>query len=214
MTTLIVWRHGETAWNAASRVQGQCDIPLSEVGLDQAAQAAERIAALGPVRIVSSDLERAAQTANALSAVTGLEVTFDQRLRERHYGPWQGLTRAEIVERWPEEYQRWRSGDPAPMEGIESVEQLGKRVAEALAEFAVPDSGDPGAAVPGGPAATGGGQTIVVATHGSAALHGCCALLGWPYQAIRTLSVLGNCRWSTVRYDQCRGWGLWAHNVG
>ena len=72
MTRLIVWRHGNTDWNAANRVQGQTDVPLNELGRDQARAAAPLLAALRPDAIVASDLSRAAETAAALAALTGL----------------------------------------------------------------------------------------------------------------------------------------------
>ena len=79
MTRLIIWRHGQTTWNAARRVQGQIDIELSDLGRRQAAEAAERLAALGPTRIVSSDLRRADATAEDSrrggSASTGCAAT-------------------------------------------------------------------------------------------------------------------------------------------
>jgi ribosome silencing factor RsfS/YbeB/iojap len=78
---LVLWRHGQTVWNAERRFQGQSDIPLDEVGQAQAERAARLLAALRPDLIVSSDLSRAAQTAAPLSRLTGLEVTLDKDLR-------------------------------------------------------------------------------------------------------------------------------------
>ena len=68
MTRLIIWRHGNTDWNAASRVQGQTDVPLNDLGREQAREAAPLLAALRPDAIVASDLSRAADTAAALAA--------------------------------------------------------------------------------------------------------------------------------------------------
>ena len=90
VTRLLPWRHGETEWNAAGRVQGQLDPELSDVGRAQAAVAAPRLAEQRPDAIVASDLRRAADTAAVLAALTGLEVTLDARLRERFHGEWQG----------------------------------------------------------------------------------------------------------------------------
>ncbi len=101
MTRLIVWRHGRTEWNVSSRVQGHTDVDLDDIGLREAAEAAPAIAAFGPDLIVSSDLRRAAHTAAALAEVTGLPVEYDARLRERDFGPWQGLTVAEIERDYP-----------------------------------------------------------------------------------------------------------------
>jgi len=73
----VLWRHGQTVWNAERRFQGQSDIPLDETGYAQADRAARLLSGLGPDLIVSSDLSRAASTAAALARLTGLEVTLD-----------------------------------------------------------------------------------------------------------------------------------------
>ncbi|MFD0823554.1 histidine phosphatase family protein, partial [Micromonospora zhanjiangensis] len=128
----------------------------------------------------------------------GLPVRTDPRLRERHYGSWQGLTMTEVAERFPAEYGPWRAGLRDPGCGIETLDDLGKRTAEALRAAAD--------VVPGG--------TVVVATHGGAARQGCGHLLGWPYEVLRTLGGLQNCHWTELRHDETRGWQLRAHNVG
>ncbi|HEY9289702.1 MAG TPA: histidine phosphatase family protein, partial [Microlunatus sp.] len=89
---LIIWRHGRTPWNATGRYQGQADIGLDDLGRRQADAAAKMIKELKPTAIIASDLSRAADTAAALARETGLEVSFDQRLREIHVGSWEGLT--------------------------------------------------------------------------------------------------------------------------
>jgi probable phosphoglycerate mutase len=198
MTRLIVWRHGNTDWNATDRVQGQTDTSLNDLGREQAAAVAPLLAALRPDAIVASDLQRAADTAGALCALTGLAVRTDPRLRERHYGLWQGLTMPTIAERFPAEYARWRSGDQSPGCEVESLDDLGKRVGEALQDAA--DS------LPGG--------TIVVATHGGAARQGAGHLLGWGPAVLRTVGPLQNCHWTELRHDTVRGWQLRAHNAG
>ncbi|MEU4570081.1 histidine phosphatase family protein [Micromonospora sp. NPDC023956] len=198
MTRLIVWRHGNTDWNNARRVQGQTDVPLNERGREQALAAAPLLAALRPDAIVASDLSRAADTAAALAALTGLPVHTDPRLRERHFGQWQGLLVDEVAERFPAEYARWRAGDPDPGAGLESLDDLGKRVGTGFR--AAVD------AVPGG--------TVVVATHGGGARQGCGHLLGWDHRVLATILSLSNCHWTELRHDGVRGWQLRAHNVG
>ena len=126
----------------------------------------------------------------------------DPRLRERHFGEWQGALLTDIEAKHPAEYARWRAGDPSPGCGIESLDDLAKRVVEALQ-----DAAD---LAPGG--------TVVVTTHGGAARQGCGALLGWPNEATRTLGSLHNCHWTELT-DRTRrvggtGWQLMAHNVG
>ncbi|GIG92796.1 histidine phosphatase family protein [Plantactinospora endophytica] len=198
MTRLIVWRHGNTDWNAANRVQGQLDVPLNDLGREQAAEAAPLLAALRPDAIVASDLRRAADTAAALAAVTGLPVRTDARLRERYYGQWQGLLMTEVAQRFPAEYTRWRAGDPDPGSEVESLDDLGKRVGTALQEAAD--------AAPGG--------TVVVATHGGGARQGCGYLIGWDATVLRSVGPLNNCHWTDLRHDEVRGWQLRGHNVG
>ena len=174
MTRLIVWRHGRTEWTSRDRVQGHTDVDLDHVGLRQAADSAPAIAAFGPDLIVSSDLRRAAHTAAALAEVTGLPVEYDARLRERDFGPWHGLTAAEIERDFPTSgpVARW----PAP-------DHHGDR-----------DRGRPcqarHARVPGR-RRPGWRGTPVVVTHGGTARVGCAGLLGWPAAAWHTLGGLG-----------------------
>lgn len=198
MTRLVVWRHGNTDWNASGRVQGQTDISLNDLGQEQAHVAARLLAGLRPDAIVASDLRRAADTAAALAALTSLPIRTDVRLRERYFGRWQGLQLTEAAERYPDEYARWRAGDPDPGAGIETLDDLGKRLGSALQEAA--DT------VPGG--------TVVVATHGGAARQGIGQLLGWEPAVLRTVDSLRNCHWTELWHDDVRGWHLRAHNVG
>jgi probable phosphoglycerate mutase len=97
---LVMLRHGQTDFNLGSRMQGQLDTELSELGRAQAVAVAEALAKRQPLLIVSSDLRRAYDTAVALGERTGLRVQVDNRLRETHLGDWQGMTHAEI-DGWP-----------------------------------------------------------------------------------------------------------------
>ncbi len=197
MTRLIVWRHGRTAWNAENRVQGQLDVELDDIGKEQAAAAAVRLASRAPDAIVASDLLRARQTAEALAALTGLPVQLDPRLRERHFGEWQGLPMTEVTERFPEAHERWRTGQPVGDCGLEELDDLAKRVVVALQE-AVERVGD---------------GTVVVAMHGAAARYGVAALLGWPAPVTRTLGTLSNCHWLELRSDPVTGWRMMSYNT-
>ncbi|WP_306212440.1 histidine phosphatase family protein [Actinoplanes sp. RD1] len=198
-TRLIVWRHGNTDWNRDGRVQGQTDVPLNDLGRQQAVDAAELLVRLRPDVVVASDLSRAADTAAALAALTGLPVRPDERLRERHFGKWQGLTMAEVAEQRPDEHARWKAGQTVIGGDVETLDDLGKRVAEGLEAAA-------GLAPEGG--------TIVAATHGAAARQGIGHLLGWPAEMLRTLRALQNCHWAELSHDASRGWQLAAYNVG
>ncbi len=105
-------RHGETAWNAEGRVQGQTDVPLSAVG---EAQARAVGAALGGMRfaaLYSSDLARVRQTAAPAASALGLAPRLDAGLRERHYGKFETLTYAEAREKHPEDFARFKAKEP------------------------------------------------------------------------------------------------------
>ena len=111
-TRICLVRHGETAWNAEGRVQGQTDIPLSAVGHAQARAAAAILAGHDFSAIYSSDLLRVRQTAEPAAQRLALPVTLDPRLRERHYGIFECLLYTEVRERFPEHYARFRDKDP------------------------------------------------------------------------------------------------------
>jgi broad specificity phosphatase PhoE len=191
LITLVLWRHGQTVFNAQRRFQGQTDVPLNETGLAQAAEAARYIAALEPDAIFSSDLGRAAQTAAALARLTGLSVKLDADLRERHGGAWEGLTDTEIREQYPEAHAAWMPP------GGETATQVADRASAAMARIA--DS------MPGG-------SLAVVAGHGANLGMGMARLLGIPDGA-RLLGPFGNCRWSIMSRGKTR-WRLLEHNVG
>lgn len=112
VTRLIAIRHGETAWNRETRIQGQTDIPLSTEGLWQAQQMALALAEANIDAIYTSDLKRAFQTAQALAGALQMSLISEEGLRERHFGCFEGLTHDEIMERHPDEGRRWRQRDP------------------------------------------------------------------------------------------------------
>jgi probable phosphoglycerate mutase len=100
VTEMLLLRHGQSTWNAQQRWQGQADPPLSDLGRAQAAHAGQRLGAVDA--IVSSPLERAHATAHILAEAIGVgPVEVVPALAERDAGPWSGLTRDEIDERWP-----------------------------------------------------------------------------------------------------------------
>ncbi len=166
MTALILWRHGRTGWNAQRRIQGHADVDLDEVGVAQAADAAIRIAALDPTAIISSDLRRAANTAAPLAELTGLPVKFDPRLRERFFGPWQGLTEVELRGPASEGVREW-ANEGLDLPDIEPMDELAKRVRPAARRDR-----------------RGRRRYVVVVTHGGSARAGCGALLGWPAEVV------------------------------
>lgn len=194
---VLIWRHGRTEWNATGRIQGQTDVPLDDTGVRQAIEAAPFLAAEEPDAIVSSDLLRAKRTADALAALTGLPVSVDTRLRETGFGDWEGLSHAQLEQRWPAEFAAWKRGETPDVPGIE-------RPAEVVARM--------GAAITDALEAVDG--TLVVVCHGGAARRAVQALTGWPEDVAAQIAALGNCRWTELRHSSTRGWRLHAHNVG
>jgi 2,3-bisphosphoglycerate-dependent phosphoglycerate mutase len=111
-TQVLALRHGQTAYNASQRIQGQLDVGLDDTGRWQAERLAQALADAGLQALYSSDLARAADTAAAIAHVTGLAVQHDPRLRERHFGRLEGLSYTEIEARFPEDARRWRQREP------------------------------------------------------------------------------------------------------
>ena len=128
LTRLVLIRHGQTAWNAQARLQGQLDIPLDALGRRQAARLADALRDEGITAVVSSDLSRAWHTAQALAGPLGLPLLADAGLRERHFGGLQGRTRAQIDQDMPDLARRWHRREPdfAP-EGAESLRDFSAR---------------------------------------------------------------------------------------
>ena len=110
-TRILAIRHGETAWNVDTRIQGQLDVPLNDTGRWQARRLAQAVNEEGIAAIYASDLLRAYDTALAVADASGLPVISDVGLRERHFGHFEGFTWKEIEERWPAESERWRRRD-------------------------------------------------------------------------------------------------------
>jgi len=105
-------RHGETAWNAEGRVQGQTDVPLSAVGEAQARAVGAALAGTRFTALYASDLARVRQTAAPTARALGLEPRLDAGLRERHYGKFETLTYAEARARHPEDFARFKAKEP------------------------------------------------------------------------------------------------------
>ena len=136
-TSLLLIRHGETAWNAEHRIQGHLDVPLSPTGLSQAARLALRLGDEPIDAIYSSDLARAVSTAAPLAQRRGLTVHMDVRLRERSFGGLQGRTLQEIETQLPAEFDRWRGRDVDwTPPGGESARTFISRTLAALADIA------------------------------------------------------------------------------
>ena len=142
-TRIIAIRHGETAWNVDTRIQGHLDIPLSANGRWQAERLAEALTDEPIQAIYASDLTRAWETAQYLAHATRLQVVADIGLRERGFGDFEGKTFAEIAVLLPEQSMRWRKRDPlfAPAGG-ESLTDLTSRVLAAVNRLAAAHPGE------------------------------------------------------------------------
>lgn len=136
-TRILAIRHGETAWNVDTRIQGHLDIPLNETGQWQARRLARALAARDAIHAVyTSDLLRAHDTARAIADATGAPLATHAGLRERSFGVFEGKTYAEIESTWPEESERWRKRELhwAPSGG-ESLVQVRARIERTLHEL-------------------------------------------------------------------------------
>ncbi|GAB2832588.1 histidine phosphatase family protein [Streptomyces daliensis] len=195
---IVLWRHGQTAWNLERRFQGSTDIELTEEGLGQARRAARLLAAMNPDAIIASDLKRTAATAAELAALTGLDVTHDEALRETYAGTWQGLTHEEIIARFGDQYAAWKRGEPVRRGGGELETEVADRAAPVVERAAdkLPDGG-----------------TLVVASHGGTIRTTIGRLLGLEPGTWEALGGLTNCCWSVLG-EGARGWRLMEHNAG
>ncbi|MEU9048145.1 MULTISPECIES: histidine phosphatase family protein [unclassified Kitasatospora] len=196
---IVFWRHGQTSWNLESRFQGTTDIELTGQGVLQAQRAARLLSGLHPDLLISSDLERARRTADELAKVTGLDVTHHEGLRETYAGSWQGLTNAEIRERFPEEYAAWAAGEPVRRGG-------GGELATEVADRSVPVVLAAAAKLPDD-------GTLVVVSHGGTIRTMLGRLLDLEPAQWECFGGLSNCCWSVLGQG-ARGWRLLEHNAG
>ena len=131
-TVTLLLRHGQTPMSVQKRYAGRSDVPLTDVGVQQAAASAKRLASAGLGVIVTSPLLRTVQTAQEVAAVTGAAVVTDDGFRETDFGAWEGLTFAEVRERWPAEVAAWLADPEVAPPGGESFIDVSARVTAAL----------------------------------------------------------------------------------
>ena len=202
---IVVMRHAETVDNAARVWQGHRDSALSERGREQVAAAAPHVAAYLPVVIVSSDLQRAVSTAQAVSELTGLPVRLDERLREVHVGEWQGLHVDDVHARYPDLVAALDRGEDVP-KGVtgETRQDVAARAGAVLREVA--DGLAPG-------------ETDLVVAHGVSARVAVSDLVGLDQDlSDRIFRGLDNCHWielveagksfSATARGRIAGWNL------
>ncbi|MGV0794620.1 glucosyl-3-phosphoglycerate phosphatase [Mycolicibacterium sp. XJ1819] len=183
---LVMLRHGQTEYNAGSRMQGQLDTDLSELGREQAVVAAEVLAKRQPLMIVSSDLRRSLDTAVALGERAGMPVQVDARLRETHLGEWQGLTHLEVDAAAPGARLTWRDDARWAPPGGESRVDVAERSLPLVSEL-VAGQGEWGRDEPDRP--------VVLVAHGGLIAALTAALLGLPVDSWPALGGMGNCSW-------------------
>ncbi|CAB4780071.1 MAG: histidine phosphatase family protein [Actinobacteria bacterium] len=195
---VLLWRHGQTDWNMVNRFQGHSDIPLNDVGRYQVRHAAEILAGMNPTQIISSDLGRAKETAQALADLVGLPVSTHEGLRETNGGMWEGKTGKENREEDFQNFIRWIDGDdnPAGTTGEKRSEVAARAVA--VINQALNGKTD---------------QLLIVATHGGTARCVLGDLLQLPLSHWGVIGGLSNASWSIVQRNP-RQWNLIEHNAG
>ncbi len=167
---LVLWRHGRTAWNVIGRAQGTTDVPMDDVGRQQARDAAARLASLRPRFIWSSPLSRALDTASELAALTGLDVHRDARLQEIDTGARQGLTLDEVRERFPDTWRAFQAGEELPRApGGETEPEVAERVSAAMRDATE---------------ALGPADISVLVSHGVSIRVGLCRFPGAPARSL------------------------------
>ncbi|HZU12513.1 MAG TPA: histidine phosphatase family protein [Chloroflexota bacterium] len=133
--TVLLVRHAESAWNRAGIYQGQKDTPLSPLGERQASLIASHLKSIPISGVLSSPLRRARAVASAVAAHHGLEPVLEPRLTEIAHGVWEGLSRHEVVERFPDDYHRWvREPHAVTFPGGESLSDVHRRAVPVIAD--------------------------------------------------------------------------------
>jgi len=203
---IVILRHAETVDNAARIWQGHKDTALSDRGIEQVREAAPHLAAYEPALLFSSDLQRAASTADAIAQLTGLEVRLDARLREVHVGEWQGMHADAVKEQYADLIAALERGEDVPR-GVtgETDADVAKRVAavmEELLQELLP------------------GETAVVVAHGVSGRAAATELVGLPQDVSdRTFRGLDNCHWVELveagrSYSSTSQWMISGWNLG
>ncbi|MGW5239102.1 histidine phosphatase family protein [Monashia sp. NPDC004114] len=203
---IVIMRHAETVDNAARVWQGHKDTDLSERGREQVREAAPHLAAYGPVLLFSSDLRRAASTADAIAELTGLDVRLDARLREVHVGQWQGMHADQVKEQYPDLIAALDRGEDVP-KGVtgETRADVAARVGAVMREVErelLP------------------GETAVVVAHGVSGRVAAAELVGLSQElSDRVLRGLDNCHWVELveagkSFSNEKRWRIAGWNLG
>ena len=199
LSRLVLWRHGETDYNATGRMQGHLDSELTQIGWNQARFAVPALARFDPEIVVASDLRRAMDTATVFTEASSIPLRIDKRLRETNLGQWQGRTSEEVEVTWPGALRQWRADATwAPPDGETRVE-VAARAAELVAEL--DEEFD---------------NTVLLCAHGGLITGLTAALLDLPHPTWAQLSGMGNCHWTVLarRPDGDGRWRLMVYNAG
>lgn len=180
--TLILLRHGQTEWNALGLMQGQVDTELSDLGRRQAKEAARALVSHKTLTIVSSDLQRAFETASALGDSHDVPVILDERLRETHLGDWQGMDHRRVDTEYPGARLVWRRDAGYTPPGGESKIEVGTRALPVVQELLDQRADWPGA-------------TIILVAHGGLIAALTAALLQLPPRHWPVFGGLANASW-------------------
>lgn len=184
---LVMLRHGQTDFNLGSRMQGQLDTELTELGRTQAVAAAEVLGKRQPLVIVTSDLRRAYDTAVTLTEQTAVTLRVDRRLRETHLGDWQGMTHAEIDAAAPGARLAWREDASWAPHGGESRVDVAARSMPLIAELVASElewGSDE--------------RPVVLVAHGGLVAAVTAALLRLPVAHWPALGGMGNASWTQL----------------
>ncbi len=182
--TVVLVRHGQTAWNAEGRAQGHADVGLDDTGRAQAEALAPVIAGLDPTLLVTSDLARARETAALLEKETGLTAIEDSRWREYDLGERTGLTLAEFGERLGTKFDGWWDVHAhVEVPGAETSDDVAERIVPAFEELL---------------GRLDEGETAVVVTHGASLRIALVGILGWPLSTAGGFEAMHNCAWAVL----------------
>ena len=197
-TRIVLWRHGQTDWNIENRFQGHTDIPLNAVGRFQVEHAAKVLIGMNPIKIVSSDLSRTRETADALAQLSGLPIITDIGLRETDGGNWEGKTGAENRAKDENKFIGWLHGDDFPAGDIgERRSEVAARARKVIDREMIDADG-----------------AVVFVTHGGAAHCILGSILELPFEKWSSLGGLSNASWSVLEKNSVGRWFLSEHNAG
>lgn len=195
---IVLWRHGETDYNASGRIQGQLDSALTQVGWNQARFAVAGLNRFDPEIVIASDLQRATDTAKVFTEASGIALRIDKRLRETNVGAWQGLTGSEVDAGWPDERARWRSDPAWTPPGGESRIDVAERARDLIDDLDAEFEG-----------------TVLLCAHGGLITALTARLLELPPDCWSQLGGISNCHWTELaRRADGERWRLVAYNAG